>query len=96
VVGVVTAKLNDAEGINFAIRSDVALRAFEELSGLCECLTIHAPPGVPVFVNGKMAGTGPRVALVAEHAVLEVSAVVGGVMKKKSVRYPAEKVVELK
>jgi hypothetical protein len=49
-----------------------------------------------VFVDGKMAGTGPRVVVPAEPRSYEVFAVVGGSMKKRRVRYPEERSVDLR
>lgn len=97
VIGIVTAKLKDAEGMNFAIRTDVALQAFDELEGLCECVTVLAPPGVAVFANGRMAGLGPRVKVAANpQATLEISAVVGGRLSKRVVRYPEQRSLDLR
>jgi S1-C subfamily serine protease len=96
VVGVVTAGINDAQSINFAIRSEVVLRSFAEVPGNCECLTIAAPPEVPVFVDGKMVGKGPRVVLPVQPGTYEVFVVVDGAMKRIRVRYPDEKTVEFK
>jgi S1-C subfamily serine protease len=96
VIGVVTAGIEGSNSINFAIRSEVALRSFAELAGECDCLTIRAPAGVAVFVDGKMAGTGPVVTVPATARTYEVFAVIDGAMKKARVRYPGERTVELK
>jgi S1-C subfamily serine protease len=96
VVGVVTAGIDSAQSINFAIRSEVVLRSFEELAGSCDCLTIAAPADVPVFVDGKMAGKGPRVMLSARPKTYEVFVVIDGMMKKRQVRYPQEKLVDFR
>jgi serine protease Do len=96
VVGIVTAGLTNSNSINFAIRSEVALKAFPELASACDCLVITAPAGVPVFVNGRMAGVGPRVLFPAEARSYEVFAVVNGVMRKQRLRFPEKRLVELK
>jgi serine protease Do len=96
VVGVVTAQMRDSNSMNFAIRSDVALQSFEELHGLCECLVITAPIGVPIFVDGRNVGAGPRVTIAAEPKLYEIFGVVGGSMKRLHVRYPEQRVVDLK
>jgi serine protease Do len=96
VIGVVTAEIKGSNAINFAIRSEVALKSFPQLGLVCECLTITAPKGVPVFVDGKMVGLGPRVIFPAEARTYEVFAVIGGVMKKRRVPYPTVRAVELK
>lgn len=93
VVGIVTAGIKDSNSINFAIHSFVALRQFSRLSGGCACITVTLPEGVPLFVNGKMAGMGPRVLVTAEPRSYEMFAVIGGAMKKKTVRYPDLKTV---
>lgn len=96
VVGVVTAGINNAQSINFAIRSEIVLHSFEELSGGCDCLSISAPSGVPIFVDGKMAGRGPRVIYAAHGRTYEVFVVIDGVMKKRRVHYPEDKTIEFK
>jgi S1-C subfamily serine protease len=96
VVGIVTAGILDANNINFAIRSEVALRALALLAERAAVLVVRAPAGVAVFVDGRMAGTGPRVVVPAEARTYEVFAVIGGAMKKVQVTYPAERTVELK
>lgn len=95
VVGLVVAGIVDSNAINFAIRSDVAVRSLEGLEGLCDCLVVRAPEGVPVFVNGAMAGKGPRVAVPAKPGTYEVFAVVKGQMRKRRVRYPEQRRIEL-
>ena len=96
VVGVVTAQVRDSNSMNFAIRSDVALQSFEELTGLCECLAITAPIGVPIFVDGRNVGAGPRVTIPAEPRLYEIFGVIGGSMRRLHVRYPEQRTVELK
>jgi serine protease Do len=95
VVGIVTAGLKDAQGINFAIRSGVALRTLGRLAGGCACLVVNLPPKLPLFVDGKMAGLGPRVVIAAEPRTYELFVVVNGVMKKKRVRFPDERAATL-
>jgi S1-C subfamily serine protease len=96
VVGIVTAGIENSNNINFAIRSEMALRSLSRLSASCACLTVTAPAGVPVFVDGKMAGTGPRVVVPAEPRSYEVFAVIDGAMKKRRLRYPDERAIDLK
>ena len=92
----VTAGITDSNSVNFAIRSDVALSSLDHLAGNCRCLTVAAPKGVPVFVDGKMVGKGPKVMLQLSDGAHEVFAVVKGEMKKKKVVYPKVKKVTLK
>jgi S1-C subfamily serine protease len=96
VVGVVTAALKDSQNINFAIRIQVALQSFSKLAAACDCLSIRAPIGVPIFVDGKMVGTGPHVAIAAEKRSYEVFAVINGAMKKMQVHWPATRFVDLR
>lgn len=95
VVGIVTAGIEGAGAINFAIRSDVALRTLQGLASLCACIVIEAPAGTPVFVDGRMAGVGPRVVIAAAARSYEISAVVAGQMKREKVRFPEQRSVRL-
>lgn len=96
VAGIVTAGIENSNSINFAIRIDVAQRKLERLAGACECFTILAPPSVAVFVDGAMAGTGPKIVVPAKPKSYEVFAVVAGKMKKVQVRFPEDRVVDLR
>ncbi len=96
VLGVVTAGITDSNSINFAIRSTVALQSFPALEGACDCLVVAAPAGVPIFVDGRMVGQGPRVFQSVAAGSHEVFAVIGGVMKKQRLEYPARRRVELR
>ncbi len=88
VVGVLTSGVTNANAINFAIRTDAAFRLFPRLAESGPCLVITAPVGVPVFVNDRMAGKGPRVIIPAESGDYEVFAVIKGEMKRKTVSFP--------
>lgn len=96
VLGVVTAGFEESNSINFAIRSDVALRSFERLSGACDCLVILAPDGENVFVDGKLQGTGPRVVVPATARSYLVFTVHKGKMIEKKVTWPAVRTVDLR
>jgi serine protease Do len=87
VVGIVTAGIVDSNNINFAIRSDVALKSFKT-NVATNCLTIDAPANVSVFYDGSVAGTGPRVLVDAQPGPHEVFAVIGGAMKKRKLSFP--------
>jgi serine protease Do len=96
VVGVVTAGIEEAQGINFAIRSDVAFEALSLLAAVDpERLTVHAPAGANVLVDGKLAGKGPRVLVRVGPGTHRVQAVVGGAMKERRVVWPEERTVTL-
>lgn len=92
VVGIVTAGIERSNDVNFALRADVALRVFPALSADCDCLVIRAPAGVPVFVDGNLAGKGPRVVVPASGTrVFRVQAALGGAMREYEVRWPAQR-----
>jgi S1-C subfamily serine protease len=95
VIGIVTAGITDASSINFGIGMEVARRALPRLATACNCLVVKAPAGVPIFVDGKMIGTGPRQVLPAESRTYEVFAVIDGQMRKVAVAFPAEREVDL-
>jgi S1-C subfamily serine protease len=96
VIGVVTAMLTNTAGINFGIGLDVARKHLARLQSSCECLSITAPAGVPVFVDGAMAGTGPHVeANASPGRTYEVFAIINGVMKKVRATYPEQREVKL-
>jgi S1-C subfamily serine protease len=95
VVGIVTAGIKEANSINFGIDIGVALRSLSRLRSQCECLTVTAPAGVPIFVQNKNVGTG-KVVVPAKAGPYTVFAVVDGKMIRKTVTYPDVKSVELK
>jgi S1-C subfamily serine protease len=95
VVGIVTAGLTNSNSINFGIKSSVALDELRGLEPHCRCLRITAPARVPIFVDGKLAGAGPRLLVPARERSYEVFAVIRGTMVRRSVRYPAQRAVDL-
>ena len=97
VVGVVTAGDMTAQALNFGISMEVAERSLERLSRACECFVVEAPPGVPVFVDESMAGTGPRVVVpAATHKSYRVFAVIGGQRREAQVAFPAQREIVFK
>jgi len=94
-VGIVTARLRDTDLINFAIRMDYAVRVLAGLRAVCDCLTIAAPEGIPVLVDGEMVGKGRLVVLPAEPRTYRVQAVVGGKLRQQDVTYPEVRSVSL-
>ncbi len=89
IVGLVTAKIQEASDLNFGIALDVARRALWRLARALDCLLVLVPPRVPVFVDGAMVGTGPRVAApVRAGAEHDVFAVIQGKMVRRRVRFP--------
>ncbi len=95
VVGVVTAGFTDASSLNFAIRIESAYKVLPRLAGLCECLTVESPAGVPVFVDSVAAGVGPKLVLPLGAGKHEVFAVIDGKMHKKTVVFPGQRQVTL-
>jgi S1-C subfamily serine protease len=110
VVGVVTAGAQQSSSLNFAIRSDVALRHLRKLgaSGNAQATTspgssapapalieITAPRGVAIFVDGKMAGTGPRLSLSLDERPHDVFAIIAGKMVKARVQGLAPRTIDL-
>ncbi|MCC6809252.1 MAG: serine protease [Deltaproteobacteria bacterium] len=94
VAGIVTSGIKDASLVNFAIRVDMAPKYLTKLAS--GHLTIVAPDGVPVFIDGALAGKGPRVVVAGKKKKYEVSAVIGGKLQKKQIEFPAEQEIVLK
>jgi len=95
VVGIVTAGMTESNAINFAIRIDHAFQYLDGLRKIQEVLTIHAPSGVPVFVDGTLVGTGPTIVVSVSKGTHEVFAVIRGAMVKRTVDYPEQRMVVL-
>jgi len=96
VVGVVTKGMADSNAINFAIRSDVAIRSLSGLSSLGASLLIETAKGVPVFVDGKMVGEGPRIRVQLDPGDHEVFAVLRGKLRKRKISFPEVQRVRLR
>ncbi|HEY0135955.1 MAG TPA: serine protease [Nannocystis sp.] len=90
-IGIVTAKLKDAEAINFGIKIDVALRELKPLAARCECIIVVAPEGVPVLVDGVMRGVGPRVVVPVSPGAHEVVTVVKDKRRRVSINFPEQR-----
>lgn len=96
VVGVVTAGIEEAQGINFAIRADVAFDALARIAAPApDRLVVLAPAGATVLVDGRLAGKGPRVLVRVADGAHRVQAVVGGAMREKRIVWPAERTATL-
>ena len=95
VIGIVTAGISNSNSINFAIHISLAIQVLRGLREIQQVLTIQAPRGVAVFVDNKLAGTGPTVVVVVESGVHEVFAVIQGHMVKKRVLYPKTREIVL-
>lgn len=90
VMGVVTAGILEAQNINFAIKIDVALRSLSALEPFCDCLVVRAPEGVPIFVDGKPAGQGPRALANVSAGAHKVFAVINGKRVEATITFPAQ------
>lgn len=95
VVGIVTAGLTESNSINFGIKIGSALRALSTLEPLCNCLVVHTPGREPIFLDGEMAGVGPRLALSVRAGDYEVFAVIEGKMRKRRIVFPSTEKVYL-
>ncbi|HVE82072.1 MAG TPA: trypsin-like peptidase domain-containing protein [Myxococcales bacterium] len=97
VVGIVTAGIENASSINFGIAMGVVRRSLSKLAHACDCISISAPKGVPIFVNGVMSGTGPRIVIPATAGKpYDVFAVVAGQMRRARATFPADREIVLK
>lgn len=96
VVGIATAGIKQASSVNFAIRSPVALRSLAGLAATCRCLVIEVVDRTPVFVDGKLAGKGPRVIVPVADGEHEVTAVIGGKLRKHRVDFPHKRRIDLR
>lgn len=95
VIGIVTAGIHESNSINFAIRADVAVRAFDALAELAGHLVIEAPQGSQVFFDGALIGRGPRVAAPCPSGAHEVMVVAGGAMMQRRLECPKVRKVSL-
>lgn len=93
-IAIATAKMRDADNVNFSIRLDVAFKSLRMLAETCECLVVRTLPDVPVFIDGVLVGKGPKVLHPVDagrHTV--VVPVMGGV--EKEITFPETRSVDL-
>lgn len=95
VVGVVTAGVDDAQNMNFALRADLIPTELESLVALCDCLAIRAPVQAPVFIDGVQRGVGPYVSAKVADGTHTVSTVVKGRLRHVRVETPRIKRVRM-
>ncbi len=95
VIGIVVAGLTESNSINFGIKSSLAIQKLSKLAKYCNCLTILAPPNVPIFVDGVMVGTGPRMVVPAVKKSYTIFAVINGKMVKHKINFPSIRKVNL-
>ena len=85
VIGIVVAGIVEANNLNFGIRGDVILDALKNLKSNDEgCVKLIAPPGVPIFKNGKAIGKGPQQTYCKSPDGVTFSAIVKGKMIQKT------------
>ncbi|AKU92018.1 S1C family serine protease [Vulgatibacter incomptus] len=96
VVGIVTAGIEKSNNVNFAIRVELALQKLAGLAPFCNCLLIEIPAGTPVYVDGKLAGKGPRILVPASapHR-FRIQAVIGTAMRELEAAWPEERIIKL-
>jgi serine protease Do len=95
VVGIVTAGIKEANSINLAIRSSVALSSLTKLGDRCECLVVEAPAGANVFVDDQAVGRGPRVVVPVAAGDHDVVVNAAGKLERRQVVFPATRRVKL-
>lgn len=95
-IGVVTAGVEGANNINFAIPTELALKHIGALSTNCDCLVIEAPKSQPIFVDGVMAGKGPRLVIPADKKEYQVMIVVDGKARTETISWPKTRKVDLR
>jgi len=96
VVGIATAGVSRSNDVNFALRADIALRVFPSLTTDCDCLVIQAPAGVSVFVDGVLAGKGPRVVVpVSASRTYRVQAASKEAIREIDVRWPEQRTLTI-
>ncbi len=88
-IAIVAAGIMDANSVNFSIRADMAFKHLHALAGRCDCLVVRTLKDVHVFVDGKLAGRGPRVLLPLEPGHHTVAMARGAVSDKVELDYPA-------
>jgi serine protease Do len=85
VVGIVVAGVTGANSLNFGIDMGVAFRTLKGLRGASQSLTLYAPDGVPVFLDGRNVGNGPVVVVPRPSTPTEAFAIIKGVMTRAPV-----------
>lgn len=96
VLGVVTAGIQAAQSLNFAVRIDVAARVLPALREHCDCLVVHAPKGVPIFVDDELVGHGPTAVVVAEAGRHHAFVVVDGERRVGEAELPTVREIDLR
>ena len=96
VVGVVTAGIKGANNVNYGLRTSLALDSLSLLGSHCECWVVETDDKLPVFLDGKTIGAGPKVVIPALEGQHELSVVRRGKRIKKTVSWPRDRKVQLR
>ena len=72
-------------GAHLGIDTSLAFRSLVGLRMTNRTVTLRAPEGVPIFMDGKNVGIGPIVVLVRPDREVEAFAVIGGKMMRAKV-----------
>ena len=97
VIGIVTAGITDANSINFAIPTGLAITTLDKMKDQCQCIIVTTKGATPIYVQNQMVGSGPRLVVpVTKKGDYEVFTMVKGKMKKKRVSWPKTKEVDLR
>lgn len=91
VVAVVTAGIEQAQAINFAIRSDAAVQGVPYLRSLTDCLVVDAPAKSTIFVDGQLVGRRPQHALLLPPGRHQVSVLVGAKRHRRTIDFPRQR-----
>ncbi|MGM0557962.1 MAG: trypsin-like peptidase domain-containing protein [Myxococcota bacterium] len=102
VVGIVTSGIVESNSINFAIRSDAAIAAFDRLeraepstaSAKMYSLEVRSPDGARIFVGQQMIGEGPLAQTQVEQGEHRIRVLMAGEMKEKTIGVDANKSIE--
>ena len=90
-----TAGIESAQAINFAIGLDVAMRSLNGLGNACDCLLVDLPAGTPLFLDGTNVGKGPRVALFLEPGKYELYAAIGQRLVTETIAFATRRRLKL-
>lgn len=90
VVGIVTSGIRESNAINFAIRADLAIRTLDALARKTGSLVVRAPAGAQIFLDGALAGQGPRAAVPCSAGAHALMVIVSGEIKEQRIECPSD------
>lgn len=88
VLGITTAGVAQAQGVNFAIRISLARKVLKRFPRDCDCLSVSAPAGALVFLDGRLVGRGPVVEVTVSAGRHAVTVTEGDDRQSQHVDYP--------